>query len=268
MCSSLETCMPSGRHVNGPGRSIVVVEPDAVVARHSRPGYPQNPLETRVEMVAHLRDVAAVTGVEPGAESAFFPALAPFVWVTARPQRATDPYGSWLSANAEEVVELAPLEGCFTGDIIRAIETHRTPVKLPAGWTGVGTPSRGGSAQVTVNGCFDILHVGHLRFLEEARLLGDSLTVLINSDASVARYKGPTRPVFPEPFRMAALQALRQVDAVEIFSGDTPLEDLKRLKPGIHVKGGSYEPERVREERELIESWGGAVGVFADGGRV
>ncbi len=245
------------------GPVVVVVEPDTVVAGHVPAGRPQNPLETRLEMVSQLRAVSAVTHVAPGREADFFAGLAPFVWVTAKASAGQDPYHGCLSAMAERIEEIEPLGGCFTRDIIKAIEEHRTPIRLPIGWDEprlAPSPSvTQAGVMVTVNGCFDILHAGHLRFLEEARAMGDSLTALINSDASVVRYKGLTRPVFPEAFRMMALMALSPVDAVVTFSGDSPLDELARLRPMIHVKGGSYEPERVRQERELVEGWGGRL---------
>lgn len=113
--------------------------------------------------------------------------------------------------------------------------------------------------KVTVNGCFDILHIGHLRFLTRARSMGDSLTVLLNDDDSVSRYKGPTRPVFPLAFRRMALLACEMVDEVIPFSGDEPLDVMRSLRPALHVKGGSFQESRVRSERELVESWGGRL---------
>ena len=242
---------------------VVVVEPDDMAAAHCRPGHPQNRLETRIEMVSHLRGVAAVTSVTPGQAGDFFGGLGEFIRVTVETPRAEGPYSRILAGRAARVVSIEPVAGCFTEDVLHAMEQHKTPVTLPAGWDGAPAPepsvTKGAGARVTVNGCFDILHVGHLRFLEEARTMGDSLTVLINSDASVARYKGVTRPVFPERFRTAALRALRSVDEVVVFQGDNPLAELQGLRPAIHVKGGSYEPDRVRQEQELVESWGGKL---------
>ncbi len=240
-------------------RVIVVVEPDEVVAAHSSPGRPQNILETRVEMVSCLRQVTAVTSVTVQESKSFFDGLKPFIWVTADRQKASEAYAEALVSSAERVVEVAAQEGCFTEEIIAAIAENRTPVTLPAGWDVPAAGSPVAPVSVTVNGCFDILHIGHVRFLEQARALGDSLTVLINSDVSVARYKGATRPIFPQRFRAAALQAMACVDAIVIFAGDNPLDEIRRLRPQIHVKGGSYEPERVRAERELVESWGGRL---------
>ena len=242
-------------------RVVVVVEPDDVVAAHSSKGRPQNRLETRVEMVSYLRQVDAVTSVPLADANFVFAGLKPFIWVTAGRQKSAEPYSEAILSAAERVVEMAPLDGCFTEDIIAAIAANRTPIKVTA-MPKAAWPARPLALQsglVTVNGCFDILHIGHLRFLREARALGDSLTVLINSDASVARYKGATRPVFPEAFRIAALKALECVDEVLVFAGDNPLDEIRELRPAIHVKGGSYEPERVRAERELVESWGGRL---------
>ncbi len=215
-------------------------------------------------MVSHLRGVAAVTSLAQDEEEAGLASLAPFVWITVPDRARQDSLEGRLASKAFRVEELTPLAGCFSGDIIRAMDANRTPLVLPPGWDaasvyGKAKPFKQGMKRVTVNGCFDVLHVGHLRFLAEARSLGDFLTVLINNDASVARYKGATRPVFPERFRAAALQALVSVDEVLAFSGDNPLDEIRQLRPALHVKGGSYEPERVRQERELVESWGGQL---------
>lgn len=242
---------------------IVVVEPDDVVAGHASEGRPQSRLETRVEMVTYLRDVDAVTSLMRGDGHEFFKSLKPLIWVTADSTGCVpEPYSETLSAVAR-VERRAAVRGCTTSEISAAIRERRTPITLPRGWdqpsSSPALPPAGSGVTVSVNGCFDILHVGHMSLLAEARRLGDSLTVFINSDASVARYKGPTRPVFPEAFRAAALGALWPVDRVIPFAGDNPLEELRRCRPMIHVKGGTFEPERVREEQALVESWGGKL---------
>jgi rfaE bifunctional protein nucleotidyltransferase chain/domain len=243
---------------------MALVDPDEVAIRHGQPGYPQNHLETRVEMVSHLRGVSAVASLASDEVEEGLAGLAPFVWIAGARGSRKDSFEGVLASRASRVEELAPLAGCFSGDIIRAMEANRTPLLLPEGWDAVAgqdkmeIPKQFGK-RVTVNGCFDVLHVGHLRFLAEARRMGDFLTVLINNDASVARYKGSTRPVFPETFRAAALRALVSVDEVVAFPGDNPLAEIRQLRPAIHVKGGSYEPERVSQERELVEGWGGRL---------
>lgn len=111
---------------------------------------------------------------------------------------------------------------------------------------------------VFTNGCFDILHVGHKRYLEEARTLGDLLVVGVNSDDSVRRLKGPQRPVNTERDRVEMLTALDCVDYVIVFEDDTPYELIKRIKPQVLVKGGDYKPEDV-VGKDIVESNGGEV---------
>ena len=101
-----------------------------------------------------------------------------------------------------------------------------------------------GNVIVTTNGCFDVLHLGHLRYLQAARQLGDLLVVAINSDASVRELKGENRPLIPEDERAEMLAGLECVDYVVIFPELTPIELLSELKPDIHVKGGDYKLEQ------------------------
>lgn len=114
---------------------------------------------------------------------------------------------------------------------------------------------------VWTNGCFDIIHAGHMRSLKAARALGDFLVVGVNSDSSVRLLKGPTRPIVPEQERAELLVALRCVDAVLIFDEATPELALGRLKPDIHCKGADYAPPNGKPipERALVESYGGQV---------
>ena len=117
---------------------------------------------------------------------------------------------------------------------------------------------RHGKKVVTTNGCFDILHVGHLRYLQEAKRLGDILIVAINSDDSVRAIKGSKRPLVPENERAEILAALECVDYVMIFPELDPIQFLNELRPDIHVKGGDYSPDQVIE-RETVESLGGKL---------
>jgi D-beta-D-heptose 7-phosphate kinase/D-beta-D-heptose 1-phosphate adenosyltransferase len=117
--------------------------------------------------------------------------------------------------------------------------------------------ARGGRI-VATGGCFDILHVGHISCLEAARRAGDALIVLLNSDESVRRLKGPHRPVVPAPERARVLQALQSVDAVVVFDEDTPEAALDRLRPDIWAKGGDYGGTPL-PEAELVRSWGGRI---------
>lgn len=115
-----------------------------------------------------------------------------------------------------------------------------------------------GQRVVFTNGCFDILHIGHARLLRQAAALGDVLVVGLNSDASVRRLKGPTRPLNDESARAELLAALECVDIVSVFDDDTPLALIESIRPDILVKGGDYRPDEVVGRAE-VESWGGRL---------
>ena len=116
----------------------------------------------------------------------------------------------------------------------------------------------GGKVVVTTNGCFDVLHVGHLRYLQAAQALGDILVIGVNSDDSVRELKGENRPLVPADERAEMLAGLGCVDYVTIFPELDPIDLLSAIKPSIHVKGGDYTIERVIE-REAVEANGGKV---------
>ncbi len=116
-----------------------------------------------------------------------------------------------------------------------------------------------GRTAVFTNGCFDLLHPGHVAYLEQARSLGDALIVGVNTDESVRRLcKGPGRPVTPEADRARVLAALTCVDRVVLFPEDTPLELLTALQPDVLVKGGDYQLSEI-VGREVVEAGGGRV---------
>jgi rfaE bifunctional protein nucleotidyltransferase chain/domain/rfaE bifunctional protein kinase chain/domain len=117
--------------------------------------------------------------------------------------------------------------------------------------------TRGGTV-VATGGCFDVLHAGHLALLERARALGDCLVVLLNSDASVRRLKGPTRPVHGVADRARLLEGLACVDAVAVFEDDDPVATLARLRPDVWVKGGDYREEDLPEAR-TVRALGGRI---------
>ncbi len=116
-----------------------------------------------------------------------------------------------------------------------------------------------GKTVVFTNGCFDILHVGHVRYLQDARALGDLLVVGVNTDDSVRRLKGPTRPVVSEWERAEILAALQCVDYVSLFNEDTPVELITAIRPSIHVKGGDYKVEDLPEAEAVIAGGGKIV---------
>lgn len=123
----------------------------------------------------------------------------------------------------------------------------------------VGRVQATGGKAVFTNGCFDLLHAGHVRYLQQARELGDCLVVGLNSDASVRGLgKGPGRPLVPQDQRAQVLSALACVDAVVIFDEPTPLELIRALGPDVLVKGGDWPVERI-VGAELVQARGGRV---------
>ena len=116
----------------------------------------------------------------------------------------------------------------------------------------------GGQRIVFTNGCFDILHAGHVRYLGMARSFGDCLVVGLNSDASVRRLKGPERPVNEEADRAEVLDALRAVDYVTIFDEPTAAELIEIIRPDVYVKGGDYTIATL-PEAEIVRGYGGRV---------
>lgn len=124
-------------------------------------------------------------------------------------------------------------------------------------------PRAAGKTVVLANGAFDLLHVGHVRYLQAARQLGDILVVAINDDDSVRRLKGPRRPVFPLEERMELVAALEGIDFVTSFSEDDVRAVIRTLKPDVHAKGTDYTRETV-PERDEVSSYGGRVEICGD----
>ncbi len=120
-----------------------------------------------------------------------------------------------------------------------------------------------GDRVVFANGCFDVLHVGHVRYLTGARALGDLLIVGVNSDEQVALQKGKGRPIVRDIERAELIASLESVDYVTIFEEPTVTELLLRLRPDIHAKGTDYTEETV-PEREVVRSYGGRVAIVGD----
>lgn len=117
---------------------------------------------------------------------------------------------------------------------------------------------RSGKRVVFTNGCFDLLHPGHVSTLERARALGDLLIVALNADASVSRLKGPTRPINRLDDRLTVMAALECVDYVSWFEEDTPLELILQLKPDVIAKGGDWAESQIVGAAEA-KAWGGSV---------
>jgi rfaE bifunctional protein nucleotidyltransferase chain/domain len=137
--------------------------------------------------------------------------------------------------------------------------TDGSPLAVPIPGSGPGAGALGGAPiTVATSGCFDLVHRGHVAFLEQARRLGDRLVVLLNGDASVCRLKGAGRPIQAVEDRRAVLEAMLAVDAVEVFDEDTPVDALRRLRPVIFAKGGDYTVADLPETAVLAE-WGGTT---------
>ncbi|MFL6208066.1 MAG: adenylyltransferase/cytidyltransferase family protein [Pyrinomonadaceae bacterium] len=127
----------------------------------------------------------------------------------------------------------------------------------------VAIARRHGARIVLANGCFDIVHVGHVRYLEAAKALGDLLVVGVNADEQVRRLKGPGRPFVSERERAEVIASLRAVDFVTVFPEPTVEALLKALRPDIHAKGTDYMEETV-PEREIVRAYGGRVAIVGD----
>ncbi|RKN48460.1 D-glycero-beta-D-manno-heptose 1-phosphate adenylyltransferase [Micromonospora endolithica] len=153
---------------------------------------------------------------------------------------------------------------CRREDLLAALDAPRgtadrsTPVGAEELATIVDEHRRAGRSVVFTNGCFDVLHPGHVRYLAQARALGDLLVVAVNSDGSVRRLKGADRPVNPVEDRVTLLAALACVDHVVIFEEDSPARLIEVVRPDVYVKGGDYPPEMV-PEAPLVRRLGGQV---------
>jgi rfaE bifunctional protein nucleotidyltransferase chain/domain len=135
--------------------------------------------------------------------------------------------------------------------------TLEEAARIVQGWKAQGL------SVALANGVFDLLHVGHVRYLEDARKLADRLVVAVNSDASTRAYKGPGRPVIPQDERAELLRALRCTDLVLIFDEPDVRRVIRTLQPNVHVKGTDYTPESIPERAE-VEAYGGRTAVAGD----
>jgi D-beta-D-heptose 7-phosphate kinase/D-beta-D-heptose 1-phosphate adenosyltransferase len=150
-------------------------------------------------------------------------------------------------ARNELVAALTPSTGLTAGEKI--LDSERIKLRV-AEWRATG------ETIVFTNGCFDLLHVGHITLLEDCRRFGSKLVLGLNTDASVCRLKGPTRPIVSERERARVMAALAAVDAVVLFDEDTPLELIRALKPDVLVKGGDYTVETVVGHEDVLASGG------------
>jgi D-beta-D-heptose 7-phosphate kinase/D-beta-D-heptose 1-phosphate adenosyltransferase len=150
-------------------------------------------------------------------------------------------------AQHELIAALTPSSGLTAGEKILDLERM---VMRVAEWRAAG------ETIVFTNGCFDLLHVGHITLLEDCRKFGSKLVLGLNADSSVCRLKGPTRPIVGERERAKVMAALAAVDAVVLFEEDTPLELIRALRPDVLVKGGDYTVETVVGHEDVIAQGG------------
>ncbi|MBV8401263.1 MAG: D-glycero-beta-D-manno-heptose-7-phosphate kinase [Acetobacteraceae bacterium] len=155
--------------------------------------------------------------------------------------------GTAVARESDLLAAISPQGGALRKIVTREMAAEQVERWRRTGWTTGFT-----------NGCFDLLHPGHVHLLEQARAACDRLVVGLNSDASVSRLKGPTRPVQPEAARAAVLASLASADLVCIFDEDTPVELLKAIQPDLLVKGADYTEETV-VGADLVKSWGGKI---------
>jgi D-beta-D-heptose 7-phosphate kinase / D-beta-D-heptose 1-phosphate adenosyltransferase len=209
---------------------------------------------TPLAVPATKREVYDVTGAGDTAIAVLAVALAARAPLHAAAQLANTAAGIAVGQVGAVAVE--------TGRIRDALASRPDGKVLERGALAASCASwrMAGKRIVFTNGCFDLLHSGHLSLLESAARLGDVLVLAINSDESVRRLKGSERPLVPQVERAALLAALSFVDAVTIFDEDTPLETLEAVRPHVLVKGADYRPEQI-VGRELVESYGGRVAV-------
>ncbi|HTM16690.1 MAG TPA: bifunctional D-glycero-beta-D-manno-heptose-7-phosphate kinase/D-glycero-beta-D-manno-heptose 1-phosphate adenylyltransferase HldE [Terracidiphilus sp.] len=153
-------------------------------------------------------------------------------------------------------IEKHELLAALTSEV--ALQAHSKVVSADDLAARVALWKQHGERVVFTNGCFDLLHIGHISLIEQARQLGDKLIVAINSDRSVSDLKGPERPIVDQSARARVLAALASVDAVTVFDDPTPLRLILAVRPDVIVKGGDYNPESIVGAKE-VESWGGQV---------
>lgn len=162
-------------------------------------------------------------------------------------------------AAAGVVVRRSGTAVCSTADLVQALGGTTDQVLPPDTLAERVRAERQSDRRIVfTNGCFDVLHRGHVAYLRQARLLGDVLVVAVNGDDSTRRLKGPGRPVNPATDRAAVLAALSCVDYVVVFDSDTPIPLLESLQPDVYAKGGDYAPEML-EEAPVVRSYGGEV---------
>ncbi|HSF99366.1 MAG TPA: PfkB family carbohydrate kinase [Ornithinibacter sp.] len=255
-----------------PGCALVTPNLDEA-SRRARMPVPSGEAVARELVRRWSADAVAVTVGRDGAwlaRATNEPLLVPAVPVYGDPCGAGDCFAAAAAValaggrtTTEAVTEAVASAGAFvarggTSGFRAAQADDREPMAVGQRPLDTLATLRRGGVVVATGGCFDVLHAGHVSMLEAARALGDALVVLLNSDESVARLKGPGRPVHTQDDRARVLRALSCVDAVLTFEEDDPCQALRSLRPDVWVKGGDYEDCDL-VEAPLVRSWGGRV---------
>ncbi|SEN60035.1 D-glycero-beta-D-manno-heptose 1-phosphate adenylyltransferase [Nonomuraea pusilla] len=239
----------SGRLLEATGARMVVTTLDGDGTLLHQAGVP--PYRTYAE--------PAPQHMTTGAGDTYTSAFALWLAQGATPEEAAEAG----QAAAGVVVRRPGTAVCTRYELLRALRRQEGTVQPPERLARLlDEHRRRGERVVFTNGCFDVLHRGHVSYLEEAARLGDVLVVAVNTDAGVARLKGPGRPVNPCEDRMSVLAALNGVDYVTWFDEDTPERLLRMFRPELYVKGGDYTAEMLAEA-PLVRSMGGEVRVLS-----
>jgi D-beta-D-heptose 7-phosphate kinase/D-beta-D-heptose 1-phosphate adenosyltransferase len=225
--------------------------------------------ELELAQLCITRGAHGVLALTSGGEHRFIPAQAREVFdVTGAGDTFLSVFGALTLAGVPYFDAVAPANvaaGVAVGKLgtatVTVSEILNHPLHLPRLYTlhdiaPVAEAQR--KRIVFTNGCFDLLHAGHIQYLRQSRALGDVLIVGINSDESVRRLKGPSRPLIGEEDRAHVLSALSFVDYVVVFEEDTPMELIRAIRPGVLSKGADYTVDTV-VGHELVQSWGGQV---------
>jgi D-beta-D-heptose 7-phosphate kinase/D-beta-D-heptose 1-phosphate adenosyltransferase len=215
--------------------------------------------EERIYLPATAREVFDVSGAGDTAIATLALGIAARLPIAAAGRLANLAAGVVVGKVGTVPIQRYELAGALSGEIdahaeekVLTLDRLRSRV---ASWRSLG------QTVAFTNGCFDILHIGHISLLSEAARQADRLVVAINDDASVRRLKGPGRPAIGQQERAAILAALAAVDAVAIFSSDSPLETIEAIRPDVLVKGGNY-AERDTVGAPEVRAWGGTVKIF------
>lgn len=238
-----------------------------------------------LKMLLVTRSEDGMSLIRPGMKAVHLPTYAREVYdVTGAGDTVIGTLATCL-ASGLDIVQSCELANCAAGIVVGKIGTSTVSPSELYNALGRNNPdeNRGvigenelvslvsdlkkqGKKIVMTNGCFDILHKGHVTYLKQARALGDALIIAVNSDSSVSRLKGPTRPIVPLEERMELLAALECVDYVVSFEEDTPQRLISRVLPSILVKGGDYKVEQIAGHKEVLADGGKVIIIpFVDG---